>query len=425
MRTNGRTVDRDGGRILFLGNVGARAHREFMWCLHDAHARGYQQIVLDFTACTSGYLDGMIAVIAHVDALRRNGVEIWVDMPSSPRVDRWFRKSNWAHFLQPDRFEPADTVHERLAARRFASSDEQQAVVDDYLDVVMRNMTLARDVIAGLEWSINEITDNVLNHAECSEGGIAQVQTFTRNVAFVVADAGRGVLASLREGHPELRTDDQAIGEGNEGGGDAGSRRRAGQRHRWCDADRNDVGGLFRDHIRACPNRRPDAAGRHRAAGSGGLQTQGVAAFSGDAGACAGRASRDISLGRGAGFFRRAHQPTDIIELHYETEDGDAVAMRLKDESTGFGSRAAGRELRTKCMNLLNAEPEKPLLLDWAGVPLVSSSFADELVGKLFVSLGPLTFAARVRNVGMEATVRGLVEKAITERVAQTGSVRR
>lgn len=73
-------------------------------------------------------------------------------------------------------------------------------------------------------------------------------------------------------------------------------------------------------------------------------------------------------------------------------------------------------------MDLLNAEPSKPLLLDWTAVPLVSSSFADELVGKLFASLGPLAFAARVRNVGMEAMVRGLVDKAIMQRAAQVVS---
>lgn len=61
----------------------------------------------------------------------------------------------------------------------------------------------------------------------------------------------------------------------------------------------------------------------------------------------------------------------------------------------------------------------KPLLLDWTGVLLVSSSFADELVGKLFASLGPLAFSARVRKVGMDATVRGLVDKAIMQRAAQ------
>lgn len=112
----------------------------------------------------------------------------------------------------------------------------------------------------------------------------------------------------------------------------------------------------------------------------------------------------------------------DVIELLYETEAGDATVLRLSGESTGFGSRSAGRQLRTKCMNLLNAEPTKPLVLNWEGVPLVSSSFADELVGKLFASLGPLEFSARVRNVGMEDTVRGLVDKAIMQRAAQVAN---
>ncbi|MCY4074138.1 MAG: STAS-like domain-containing protein [Acidobacteria bacterium] len=112
------------------------------------------------------------------------------------------------------------------------------------------------------------------------------------------------------------------------------------------------------------------------------------------------------------------------MSLHLDSsrplaEAGGAFALRLREESAGFGSRLAGRQLRTKCLNLLNAEPAKPLLLDWTGVPLVSSSFADELVGKLFASLGPLAFSARVRNVGMDATVRGLVDKAIMERAAQ------
>lgn len=96
--------------------------------------------------------------------------------------------------------------------------------------------------------------------------------------------------------------------------------------------------------------------------------------------------------------------------------------LELRKESTGFGSRPAGRQLRTRCLNLLNAEPAKPLVLDWTAVPLVSSSFADELVGKLFAALGPLAFSARVRNVGMEAIVRGLVDKAIMQRAAQVAN---
>ena len=106
----------------------------------------------------------------------------------------------------------------------------------------------------------------------------------------------------------------------------------------------------------------------------------------------------------------------------YETETGDAVILKMRDESTGFGSRAAGRQLRRKCVNLLNAESKKPLLLDWTGVSMVSSGFADELVGKLFVKLGPLAFSARVRNLGMDAVVGDLVDKAILQRAGQVAN---
>lgn len=107
------------------------------------------------------------------------------------------------------------------------------------------------------------------------------------------------------------------------------------------------------------------------------------------------------------------------MERLYETGVGDATMLRLRDECTGFGSRLAGRQLRHKCLNLLNAEATKPLVLDWTGVALVSSSFADEFVGRPFAALGPLAFSAGVRNLGMEPTVRGLVEMAILQRAAQ------
>ena len=77
-------------------------------------------------------------------------------------------------------------------------------------------------------------------------------------------------------------------------------------------------------------------------------------------------------------------------------------------------------QIRIKCVNLLNAEPHLPLVIDWTGVPLISSSFADEALGKLFVQLGPTGFSARIRNVGMEPLVRQLIDKAIMQRMAQS-----
>src|SRR5690606_20727969 len=58
-------------------------------------------------------------------------------------------------------------------------------------------------------------TDNVLNHSKSKFGGLVQASTYPNNgvIAFAVADSGRGILASLKEGFPTLRTDMQALGE--------------------------------------------------------------------------------------------------------------------------------------------------------------------------------------------------------------------
>ena len=423
-RNRPRVVVREGNRIRFVGRANPFAHRQFMLCLHDCLNRGYRDIVLDFSACEAAFPNGMIPLLPSVDALRRESIDVSVELPERGELARLFLNANWAHFLDPEQFEKSETTHDRhLAAQRFTSWVEQQRLVDDFMDVVMRSMTLERDVIAGLEWSINEITDNVLNHADCQEGGFVQVSTFrdARKVAFGVADSGRGILASLREGHPNLRTDAQAIGEAMKAGvtrsADAGQGNGIAGALRIATMSK----GSFQitSGLAQVVARTDQASDDEFGSDAKVYERKEPQRFRGTVVYAEVGLDSHFHLSEALGFNGEIEETTDIIELQYETESGDAVALKLSEEATGFGSRPAGRQLRTKCMNLLNAEPTKPLLLDWTAVPLVSSSFADELVGKLFATLGPLAFSARVRNVGMEAMVRGLVDKAIMQRAAQ------
>ena len=109
----------------------------------------------------------------------------------------------------------------------------------------------------------------------------------------------------------------------------------------------------------------------------------------------------------------------DTIEAKYETDNSNEFMLKLLSETTGFGSRGAGQQIRTKCLNILTADTGRPLVLDWSGVPIISSSFADEAIGKLFVELGPINFSTRVKNIGLDPLVRGLIEKAILQRASE------
>jgi hypothetical protein len=97
-------------------------------------------------------------------------------------------------------------------------------------------------------------------------------------------------------------------------------------------------------------------------------------------------------------------------------ETGGAV-ITLKDESKSFGSRDVAKPVRVKIENLLTASPNQiELRLD--DVALISSSFADEVFGKLFVQLGPITFMNRIKISGGNTIVRQFIDRAITQRLA-------
>ena len=68
--------------------------------------------------------------------------------------------------------------------------------------------------------------------------------------------------------------------------------------------------------------------------------------------------------------------------------------------------------------------PDYPINVDFDGVSIVSSSFADEFLGKLFVRIGALRFMNAIRLRGVCPTVRSVVDQAILQRVkhdAETG----
>ena len=77
-----------------------------------------------------------------------------------------------------------------------------------------------------------------------------------------------------------------------------------------------------------------------------------------------------------------------------------AGGIRIGDECAHFGSRQAARALRRKIEAIL-PDLEGPLVLDFAGVDKASSSFLDELVGRLAKKFGMDQFNEMIKIVIM------------------------
>ena len=406
-----------GNRVQIRGDVGLAGFRKLLATAHNlVTRRGYQDVVLDFSECGAVYPGPMLAMCAEAARLRLANIEFDLVLPKSVRLANLFRNSGWAHFLSPHAHAPSTfRGYRHVPVIHYSSPAEQQTAVNELMDAVLSSMeSLEREDLAAIEWSVNEVTDNVLVHSQSQVGGFVQLTNYSakRRVEFVVSDAGVGIPTTLRSGHPELVTDmlalEHAIREGvtrdiriGQGNGLYGSFQVAQQSH-----------GYF--HIHSGFARLDYDSDQMRIRGED-------VPFHGSLVVACMDVSNPSALGQALKFRGQVHEGYDYLEQRYEQPQGDDLLFILRDEASSFGSRVAGQPVRIKLRNLARMNLDRRILVDFADVALVSSSFADEVIAKLFVELGPMAFLRSIALTNVSPTVQALIDRAILQR-SRTGA---
>lgn len=91
------------------------------------------------------------------------------------------------------------------------------------------------------------------------------------------------------------------------------------------------------------------------------------------------------------------------------------MIVKLKEFGTSLGSRVLGKEVS----NLIDFEKEKEIILDFDEVKMVTSSFADEVVGKNCARLGLHNFFNKVQIINTSEQIKLILKKAIIDRLAE------
>lgn len=386
-------------------------------CLHHAVAEnGFRDVVLDFSECTGAFSGAMLSLCAEVLRLRYiEHVDFEIVLPKQPTLERLFRHTNWANLLEPRRFGPSTFKgYTQVPVMQFNSPADQNTVVNRIINAILGGIPdIHRSDFAALEWAINELTDNVIVHAQSPVGGLVQVSNFRRDrkvVEFTIADGGMGIPNTLRsEGvfkGNDVSALDQAIREGvtrdksvGQGNGLYGS-------YQIC----SHSGGEFSIDSGRGKLHYTNAKGLE-------LREQKIPVHGTLIVAKIDFTNPDL-LQEALRFAGKRHTQVDYIETRYEQYGSNIIQFRIADEALSFGSRLGGTPVATKLENLVRMCPGQPIEVDFETVPIISSSFADEVFGKLFVKLGAMQFMQRIRFKNVVPTVQALVDKAISQRVA-------
>jgi len=398
------------------GSLGADEYKRVLAAIHNAtNELRYTDIELDFSRCTAAYANGVLPIICYVRALQLAHVDFTLTLPASETVERRFRSTGWAHLIEPRRYDPPrDMGAASVPAICFETSEQQQDAVNRIMGSILSSVEgLGRQDFAAVEWALNELTDNVLNHSQSLRGGIVQLtkhRTRRRAIEFTVCDGGLGVAQTLRSAKNELASDIDALGESvkegvtrnpttNQGNGLFGS-------FEICRISKGD----FRLHANLGRLELHNGAVSYR---------RDPIPFSGTlVDATIDLSDRGI-LDQALKFNGTAHKPSDLIEYKYENDSLTMLAFNMNDEARSFSSRASGKPIKVKLKNLVDMCDGQRIVIDFSGVSVISSSFADEVFGMLFVELGPMTFMRKIVFQNVSPTVNGLIDRAITLRAQQ------
>jgi hypothetical protein len=114
--------------------------------------------------------------------------------------------------------------------------------------------------------------------------------------------------------------------------------------------------------------------------------------------------------------------PIDIYLEDMMNETG-YLLYKLSENSAGTGTRMAGERSRNEVLNLLT-QSQKVIELDFTGVGILSSSFADEFVGKLVVRFGFYGFNQAFRLRGLNQTNQAILHRSVSQRLAESLSAK-
>ena len=92
--------------------------------------------------------------------------------------------------------------------------------------------------------------------------------------------------------------------------------------------------------------------------------------------------TKEISISKALG----GHEPVNIRLEDMETGN-ESIRYKMFEMSSGTGTRKSGERIRNDISNIIK-ETGKVIEIDFEGISVISSSFADELIGKLVLEYG-------------------------------------
>ena len=295
----------------------------------------------------------------------------------------------------------------------FETSEDVAYISDQIISQLKYKIVCEEGVLVGLSWCMNEIMDNVFNHSQTSKGYImVQLHEKKKKVSISIYDTGQGILNSIKQSgeyNPSnsLEAINLALGKGVSGNRTVGQGNGMWGLKQIVEINKGHLsivtGNTMMDFDFDKNTNKTFDNIAYLSKKSQGTRIDFTLNF-----------DKLININEALdNYIPYEKINRDLDEI---TTDEGWVIFSVKNEAKeGTGTRISGSKLKKHIINIAKCCSNR-IVIDFSDIEIVTSSFADEFIGKLLLEIGVLQFMDRFRLINMNKYVFSMLEKAIITR---------
>jgi len=398
-------IQHEENELIFINLTNPRVISEFIEILNQVLNSNNKHLILNFKNVKGAFPNVCVPLTGIIENMVLRGIE--------------FEFYYLNDYLRNLSIKKALRVHENLELAqktsldrvwRFDSANDIYLLINSFVDELSQIIVCEKGVLEGFEWSINEVLDNVLQHSSKSYGYVmGQVHPKTKHFVFCVYDTGQGIYNSLlsstlhKPQNPvdalklavkEGVTRDKKIGQGN---GLWGLHQIVSE----------NTGILNIISNSACYNLTNNKFKTYDRIPQLPYDNGCIVDFQIDY-------SKEISISKALGGYVPVNLKIESLE-----DDSGNIQIDLQRKESGVGTRKSGEKLRNELINIYK-QSNKTITLDFSNIKIISSSFADELIGKLVTEFGFYGFNNIFKLKNMNANVQSIVQRSVAQRMMES-----
>jgi len=300
---------------------------------------------------------------------------------------------------------------------KFTNPSETKLIADQLYRDVSQKIECESGVINAMSWCVNEIMDNTLRHSKTNVGFfMCQNHNHTKHLVFTIYDYGIGLYNSLYPSKYKPKSDIHAI-------------ELAMTKNVTRDTKEGQGFGLWGLHQIIKLN---DGI-LNITSGSASYMMKNTQAKRNqyfDSVSYLSPSNGAVLIDFQLNYQNKINLNEVLVggqyeafqELLEEIEDiNGCLVFEIQDKSEGTGTRLAGAKVRNLIINIFK-DTQQWILIDFKNVKYLTSSYADELLGKLIEQIGENVFVKRFRIKNLNEDLQDIVSYAMNERLKKNQS---